>query len=443
MNAPQNPKKYVIVLAHADGWGALSANKVVKAIHAKYPELGIYLAVSQATKDKQGNIATKLDDLKTSRQLKEPDLLAYFATIDAMYDGAPSHEDIVKKLGDRNTPKVAFSGKSILSYFKLGKKTAELSNPELLTFKQLAKRYCTDATVHFTDRGGPKGGEQMAAIIEGLEQQNGKGPEVLLSVDTMAILPKALLERYPCFSTHPGPLDQIKIEGMQGTLRSLANEATYDANGEPWIPQTAFDHMGVGHRYMKGTLFLQHPELDKGPPIATALTPFAMGMSAYQARDEVYHVLTDKMLELLPVLLDGPASDALVKDATRAKEASDALPHVRIPDLSAEQLTDWQGKVIGVPGSHGSLETIQNVIVGKDYFKHQMRRYYPGKEKPFEKTFGEVFGESLGKLAEQSAGRIPKQDMWARYYSGEKGIKISTTFYDKDGNPGKTFTTGR
>jgi hypothetical protein len=30
MTEPKKYKKYVVVLAHADGWGALSANKVVK-----------------------------------------------------------------------------------------------------------------------------------------------------------------------------------------------------------------------------------------------------------------------------------------------------------------------------------------------------------------------------------------------------------------------------
>ena len=69
-------KKYVVVLAHADGWGAVSANKVIRHLHEHYPEVGVHLIVSKASRSqKTGEILTKVKDLKTPRELKETHLL--------------------------------------------------------------------------------------------------------------------------------------------------------------------------------------------------------------------------------------------------------------------------------------------------------------------------------------------------------------------------------
>lgn len=379
------PKKYVVVLAHADGWGALSANKVAKHLHEQYPDLGVYLVVSQATKNKEGRIATKLDDLKTPRELKETNLLEYFRRIDAMGEEGITHDT------------------------------------DLLTFKQLAKRYCADGEVHYTTKGGPKGGEEVGAAITALEKEHEHGPEVLLSVDTMAILPKDLLEKYQCFSTHPGPLDTIKIEGMQGTLRSLVNQVLYDTDGQP-LPK---DHVfGMGAAHIKGTLFMQHPELDKGPPIAVEQTFVCPGMCAYQARDEVYHALTDAMLERLPVLLDTEKRKALVEKATREKDELDAKHHHRIGELEAGQFATWQGQAVGFANGAGpwGVEVIQNAVVNPQYFQNQMRRFFPGPEAEFEKTFGEVYGSTLDRIGQQKDERLT--DPWARLYSGDPNITI-------------------
>ena len=84
MSTEQKPSPYVVVLAHADGWGALSANKLIRHLREHHPDLGVHLIVSQATKNKEGQIATNLKDLKPSRELKETNLLTYFETIDAI-----------------------------------------------------------------------------------------------------------------------------------------------------------------------------------------------------------------------------------------------------------------------------------------------------------------------------------------------------------------------
>ncbi len=83
------PQRYVVVLTHGDSWGAVSANKIVKHLHEHHPDLGIYLVASTATKDEQGEIKTRLDDLKTFRALKETDLQTYFDDINQLYAQAP------------------------------------------------------------------------------------------------------------------------------------------------------------------------------------------------------------------------------------------------------------------------------------------------------------------------------------------------------------------
>jgi hypothetical protein len=380
-------KKYVVVLAHADGWGALSANKVVRHLHKRHPDVDVVLVVSNATRDKEDRIATKVQDLRISRALKEDNLRNYFRRIDEM----PADT-----------------------------KTTE---PELYTFAELGKRCCADHEVHFTSRGGPKGGEEVAQLIAGFEKQYGHGPEVLLSVDTMAILPKELLERYQCFSTHPGPLDTIKVEGMQGTLRSLVNQVLYDRNGE-LLPA---DHtFGNGLAHVKGTLFMQHPELDKGPPIATALTPVMPGMCAYEVRDQLYHVLTDKMIEQLPTLLDAQARTRLVAQATKEKAELDTKPHKRILELGEGQCATWQGMAYGHEDDSKpwGVEVLQNAILNPDYFEGQMRRFFPGEEKFFKPLFNEVFQPNLEAMAGQTRERLT--DIWARLFSGAPGVAIAT-----------------
>ena len=416
-----HPKKYVVVLAHADGWGALSANKIVQHLHTDYPDLGVYPVVSKATKTKEGKILTKLDDLKLSRELKETNLLHYFDQIDALYEHTPSAEKTQKLLNGHLKPEGIAEEHLTEYYLKLGMQQAQQHSMELRTFKQLAKQCCTDGEVHYTSRGGPKGGDEVAAVVHALEAHHGKGPEVLLSVDTMAILPKEILENYQCFSTHPGPLDTVKVEGMQGTLRSLVNQVFYDRDGKR-MPE---DHVfGMGLAHVKGTLFMQHPELDKGPPIKTTLTPVVPGMCAYQVRDEVYHALTDEMLKLLPTFLDKKARRDLVDHASKAKETADAEPHERIGELDSQPFAGWQGEGVGFVNESApwGVEMFQNKIIDPVYFKNQMRRFFPGDANEFEKTFTEIYGDNLEKLSKQSRART--EDPYMRLYAGDPDVTI-------------------
>src|ERR1700722_13867927 len=210
-------EKYVVVLAHADGWGASSANHIVRGIRKQYPEMGIYLVVSQATKNSEGKIATKLGDLVIPRALKETCLLKYFERIDNFYASMPPREEIERQI--RQVYQV--TANEILPHLSPEERAEHLMHlgmwsvyqdiAEFYTFKELAKRYCTDGEVYYTMRGGTKGGEEAAVLITEIEKQHGHGPEVLLSVDTMALLPGELLDKYQCFSTHPGPREPVII----------------------------------------------------------------------------------------------------------------------------------------------------------------------------------------------------------------------------------------
>jgi hypothetical protein len=398
----KKPEKYVVILAHADGWGALSANKIIKHLHENYPDLGIHLIVSQATKNPTtGRIVTGLDDLRPVRELKETNLLQYFEQIDKKYDETPSMEKIIEEF-----PHGVGDGEGIDKIMDLAKRHTEQSEVQFLTFKQLAKRYCAEATVHYTTRGGKEGGVELQGIVENLEQQYGHGPEVMLSVDTMAFVTKALHDKYRCFSTHPGPLDSIRIEGMQGTLRSLVNQVLYDAQGNP-LPENHVFGMGLAH--VKGTLFLQREKLDEGPPDEIVLAPVVPGMSAYQVRDEVYNQLVDGMIGRLPIYLNAEKREARIRVITAEKVALDAAPHIAIGALEKIPFATWQGMATAFPSEDG-IEVLQNQIVDPRYFRNIMRRFYPGGDEDFNKSYDPIFGNTVERIVAQKRERLT--DPW-------------------------------
>lgn len=428
-------KKYVVVLTHADDWGAQNANQLITHLHQHYPDLNVHLVVSRATKNKGGEIATKNKDLKTMRELKETHFKDYLDHIDHLYDITPSEEEIdeMYRSGEFNLPE---GEEDMIDYqTRLGARMAKIHFPDLLTFKQLAKRYCADGEAHYTARGGIKGGEQAAEVITQLEEVYGHGPEVLLSVDTMAILPESVHQKYRCFSTHPGPLDRIKIEGMQGTERALANQILYDMYGDP-MPKTHVFGMGLAH--LKGSLFLQHPELDKGPLIDSVLSPVVPGVCAYQARQDLYSILVDQMIERLPELLDEKKREKLVAKATKAKMKLDKQKQEHVPDLDDEQFATWQGKVIGYANEampHG-VEIVQNQIVDPQWFQSQMARYYPGLDDEFRHVYKGIYGDMIDRIIVQHEERL--NDAWAKYLRGDTDVTI-TRYDPKTGNAIETL----
>lgn len=448
--------KYVVVLAHADGWGALSANMLVRHIHDHFPDIGIHLVVSRATKNKDGEIATKLGDLRIVRALKETNLGVYFEHIDAIYRQMLPHSEVLRQVDDLyRLGSVEISGLSPENrqdhFFNLGVQIARYGSASQFTFNQLAQLYCESRSVFYTTKGGFKGGEEVATYIETLETQHGYGPEVLLSADTMAILPQEVLQRYDCISAHPGPLDTIKIEGMQATLRSLINQIFYNADGS-LLPRDYSPRIGSPH--IKGTLFLQHPELDKGPPIESVLAPICPGMCAYQVRDTVYAALIDRMLELLPILLDRDARGVLVKQATKAKQKLDAEPHTRVSELKAEQLAEWQSHAVGFKNDTypWGVEVIQNTIIDPGYFKNIMRSFFPGSDDECDAIFRSIFDANVEMALQQRTDHL--EDPWARLFSGDKRItikridpktlKVIATFRNPSKRRGaaRTFTPG-
>lgn len=387
------PERYIVVLAHGDGWGVRSANKVVRHIAEQYPDLGVFLVASHSTKNKRGEILTRIDDLKVPRVLRETCVLDYFNKLDAFYQDCRA-ENI------------------------------NIFLPESLTFNELGFQFCTDQKAHYTSRGGFKGGLEVLDILRGIEAEYGGSPEFLLSTDTMAILPPDIVDHYHCFSTHPGPLNDVQIAGMQGTVRSYVNGVYFDAAGK-LLPR---DHQfGTGMAFLKGTLFLQGETLDEGPPIAETLSYVCPGMCGYQMRAEVYHSLSDKMLEMLPIFMDVEEREHLVAEAKARQKARSGQPVYEVPELTNAALEAWQQVAYGFPsddGMHG-VDVVQNLMVSPVHFKSQMRRHFPFGDKITEQTFNAVFEEAFASELDRLAGQaLSHQDPWARYYSGDPDVVI-------------------
>ena len=374
--------KYVVVLAHNDMWGALNANQIIKGIKEYDPEMGIHLIVSKPTRDEEGREKTKLDDLRLGRKLKGDDFNAYLEVIDEMYER-----------GEVETP------------------------PKNLTFKQLADQYCIDGNVHYTSAGGSKGGQDVGRFIEEIEQMHdGQGPEMLLSVDTMAFVPKDVLKKYDSISTHPGPLDEVRIRGMQGTLRALVNGLYYRKQGEEMMPDF---HTGryFGRPKVKGTLFLQVPELDKGPIISTVTSPAAINMSSYEVRDGLYYCMIEEMLAYLPELLDKEKRKNLIEHAKEEKLELDARGFQNIGALGEEPLDNWQGDGVlsfmqDVSGET-RFEMYQNKIVDPSYVQSCAAEFFPNESSvsgEFLDIYSDIFGDTAQAIEQQRIEHLSPVD---------------------------------
>ncbi|MBX9725681.1 MAG: hypothetical protein K2X09_00320, partial [Rickettsiales bacterium] len=227
-------------------------------------------------------------------------------------------------------------------------------------------------------------------------------------------------------------LDTIKVEGMQGTLRSLVSQVFYDSKGNP-KPNDPWARPSLD--YIKGTLFLQHPELDKGPPIDSIITPVCPGMCAYHARDEVYSSLVESMIHHLPIFLDKDKREALVHEATAKKEALDQLPHVSIPELDDGAFRRWQSHAapyLDDTSPHG-VEVIQNEIVSHHYFHNAMRRFWPGNEKDFENCFNKIYGNNIERIKATASERL-LDNPWMAHQAGDPRVAI-TQYDPKTGQP--------
>jgi hypothetical protein len=387
--------KHVFVLVHGDMWGAYNANMLVKAV--KEQGAKPILIVTRSTPGKDGKPLTKVADLVPSRVLKEGTMLRFFDLIDANTALAEKfkeqHRRSPETLAKANIP----------------------DDPEYLTFNRLAKKYCADGVAHYTTAGGPRGGEQILAIFDALKEK-GIEPEVVLSGDTLAILPEAITGKYDCFGTHPGPLPYIK--GMQGTERSLVNHMFYNADGE-YMPKGSY--LPGGGTNVKGCFFNLKPKLDEGPVIEEALSPYYPGMDLLQVRAELYHSLVSTMIAHLPQLMDKDKREALISDARTKQRPHSAQ---EIADLTQGELQDWHGDGVAFvqPGErlspilwtlHDTPDTVgivQNLIVDPDYFKSCMASFFPGafdargnSSKAFEAAFEPVFRSELDAINAQAA----------------------------------------
>jgi len=313
--------KNILILAHADTWGAVSANKLIQGISDLHNDQhDIHLIVSKATRNQSGGIATGIEALREPRRLKEDALATFFETI------------------DRRKPTQFGS---------------------LLTFQQLGQKFCSDSAVHFTSCGGKNGGQEVLKIMEDQELS----PDIVLSVDTMAILPPEIVNQYTCYSLHPAPLADIEIAGMQGTLRSLVNEVFYSKTGKRIKPSAT-----TQERYVKGSMFIQAATLDEGPVVAETFTNASPDMSAYELRHAVYNDLVEKMLALLPEILNKENLQKILANTNRTK----------VKPLSEEQLTEW-------------LSDHQNKIFDPAAFKDIVMQFWPPERTDFEHAYQEAF----------------------------------------------------
>jgi len=345
-------KKTVFVLVHGDIWGALNANQLMPELAKRNCE--IRLIVSRSTPDSaDGKPANKnLPQLRPFLALKENALQRFFEFIDitARFTGL---DDVTAKYA---------------------------------TFKTLALKYCGDAAVHYTTHGGPKGGTQIQVIFDDLATKGIK-PDLVLSGDTLAILPASIVDHYSCFGTHPGPLPDIP--GMHGTERSVMHHRFFNEDGSP--------HNGYSLPYVKGSLFKLAPTLDRGPVIAFATAPYVNGMTLMDLRAGLYHELIAQMIEHLDVFLDSTKREVLVKQRTDnpINKTRTGLPGLlpEVEDLKPDTLSFWTNDGIMFGNDDGTMTVQYNMIFDPDQMKSWMHCFWPEKwpKDIFEHTFYSAF----------------------------------------------------
>lgn len=350
-------QKTVVVLVHGDVWGALNANQLLPELAKR--NCKIYLIVSRSTPNKEdGRPAnSNLPDLRPFLAIKENGMLGYFNVIDS----------VARLQGKHNLP-----------------------NAEYSTFQTLAWRFCADDTVHYTTHGGPKGGAQIQAIFDKLGTQGVK-PDLVLSGDTLAILPGSIVNNYPCFGTHPGPLPDIP--GMHGTERSIMHHRLFNADGKPNTRHSL--------PHVKGSLFNLAEKLDDGPVIAFALSPYINGMTLLALRAGLYRSLIEKMIEHLDVFLDPEQRDTLLKQRRDRpiNRPRSGLPSIVPPveELSPHALTDWAQDGILFPEDDGTLTLQRNAIFDKGEFQTWMSCFWPKGwgNREFEEIYFKTFHQYL------------------------------------------------
>jgi hypothetical protein len=204
-STPANKPKYVFVLVHGDIWGAYNANMLVEAVVKNNAIPLLFVSTTALAKD--GYPVAREKDLKIPRILKESNLADFFRVIDKVFKIVPNSK-------------------------------------RLHTFEGLARQFTPDGVVHRTTCGGEDGGLEMAEMFRKLKEEQGIAPELILSGDTMAILPKEVTDNIICISGHPAPLDRrIKIPGMKTTLRALCHRIVYDSKGRllpRWEPISSY-----------------------------------------------------------------------------------------------------------------------------------------------------------------------------------------------------------
>ena len=326
-------RKTVFVIVHGDIWGAYNANQLLPALEKR--GCNIFLMVSRSTPDKN-------DGCPANKNM--PGLRPFLAAKENLFLSVCNAIDATRKIG------------------------RDKSRGRFLTFNALATRFAKDKKIRWTTHGGLKGGYQIAAHFTELESFD-IVPDLVLSGDTLAVLPASITDRYPCFGTHPGPLPEIP--GMHGTERSLLHNRLFDQHGNP-NPQHTLP-------YVKGSFFNLAAKLDDGPVIAYAMAPCITGMTFLQLRQELYSSLIKTMIDHLDVLLDDGQRKDLVNDRTQNPlHKSNVTSGHHVPELAADQLSAWASDgFMGIDGDESFVQ--QNAIFDPVQLKNWMREFCPPK----------------------------------------------------------------
>jgi hypothetical protein len=80
---------------------------------------------------------------------------------------------------------------------------------------------------------------------------------------------------------------------------------------------------------------------------------------------------------------------------------------------------------------HG-VEVVQNEIINPQYFRNQMRRFFPGSEVDFNRGFMEFFGTTLEKISSQKDRSL--KDPNARLLSGMSPVATGSSNQEPDPN---------
>ena len=290
----------VIIAVHNDIWGLMNANQMIHEVqkHGLTPVLVVSkTGIDSSTK----RVKSHFPALEPVRHLKETVTMEFMDWVDTL-------------------SKINHDG-----------------SDRLMTFKEMAERYCADGKVHYVNTGRKLvdvfrdghwvkekgGGQAIEDLITHLEGEN-KTVRMLLSLDVIALLTDHTVNTLGCFSTHPGLLT---TGGMRASLRER---------------QARFENLN-------GCVFRHGSFLDDPTRLRYHIeVPYDDSMPLLDTRALVFEKTVGAMVDHLPELLS--EADA-IKQGTSQANASKPLPQ-GAPETGEAHAMDW---FIKSDGHHAAL----------------------------------------------------------------------------------------